>query len=62
MNLARRAPGRNHHHPDLFDWADCQRRIYRLPLAARHLQRRFGLTPTVAIITAELAGFPMESR
>jgi hypothetical protein len=62
MNLARCAPGRNHHQPDLFEWADRQRRIYRLPLAARHLQRRFGLSPAAATVTAELAGFPTGSR
>lgn len=56
MKLQRSPKGRNRH-PDLFEWADHQRRAYRLPLAARRIRDRFGLSPAAAAMTAELAGF-----
>jgi hypothetical protein len=43
----------------LFTAAD--RRFARpLPLPARRIRDRFGLSPATAIVTAELAGFPTE--
>ena len=59
MRLPRNTSRRNHH-PDLFEWADRQRRAYMLPLAARRIRDRFGLSAAAATITAELAGFAME--
>ena len=44
---------------DLFTWADQQRRIH-VPLAARRLRQKFGLSPSTAVTTAQLAGFRME--
>ena len=63
MNLPRCPKGRNHH-PDLplFAWADPQGRVYRLPLPARRILDRFGLSAAAATITAELAGFAMGER
>jgi hypothetical protein len=60
MTVPRKASSCNHH-PDLFEWADCQRRAYVLPLPARRLRDRFGLSPAAAAVTAELAGFAMEA-
>ena len=61
MTLPRNASRRNHH-PDLFEWADRQSRVYRLPLAARRIRDRFGLSGATAALTAELAGFAMGER
>ena len=61
MTLPRNASRRNHD-PDLFEWADRQSQIYRLPLAARRIRDRFGLSGATATITAELAGFTMGER
>jgi hypothetical protein len=63
MKLHRCPKGRNHH-PDLplFAWADRQGRVYRLPLPARRIRDRFGLSGTTAALTAELAGFAMGER
>jgi hypothetical protein len=61
MNLHRSSKGRNYH-PDLFEWADRQRRAYVLPLAVRRIRDRFGLSTAAATITAELAGFAMAER
>ena len=61
MKIQRSPKGRNHH-PDLFEWADRQRRAYLLPLAARRIRDRFGLSTAAAAITAELAGFAMGER
>ena len=37
------------------------RRLARpLPLPARRIRDRFGLSPSTAVTTAQLAGFPME--
>ncbi len=44
----------------LFAWAERQRWVYVLPLPARRIRDRFGLSPAAAIVTAELAGFAME--
>ncbi len=61
-----------HHRPQrlnasdlpLFAWAAIAERRYArpLPLPARRIRDRFGLSPAVATITAELAGFAMERR
>jgi len=61
MRLPRNASRRNHH-PDLFEWADRRSRVYVLPLAARRIRDRFGLSTVAAAITAELAGFTMGER
>jgi hypothetical protein len=61
MKIQRSPMGRNHH-PDLFEWADRQSRAYVLPLAARRIRDRFGLSGATAAITAELAGFAREER
>ena len=61
MKLIRSASTRNCH-PDLFEWAEHQLRNYRLPLPARRIRDRFGLSPATAIVTAELAGFATEGR
>ena len=61
MKLQRSFKARNHH-PDLFEWADRQSRAYVLPLAARRIRDRFGLSVAAAAITAELAGFAMGER
>ena len=45
----------------LFTWAEQQRRIH-LPLPARRLRDRFGLSAAAAVVTAELAGFVTEGR
>jgi hypothetical protein len=57
-----RSPKGRNHHPDLFEWANRQRRAYLLPLAARRICDRFGLSAAAATITAELAGFAMGER
>ena len=61
MTLPRNASRRNRH-PDLFEWADRQNRAYVLPLPARRIRDRFGLSAAAATITAELAGFAMGER
>ena len=61
MRLPRNASRRNHH-PDLFEWADRQSRAYVLPLPARRIRERFGLSAAAATVTAELAGFTMGER
>jgi hypothetical protein len=61
MRLQRSPKGRNHH-PDLFEWADRQSRVYVLPLAARRIRDRFGLSGATASLTAELAGFARGER
>ena len=61
MKIHRSPNGRNHH-PDLFEWADRQSRAYVLPLPARRIRDRFGLSAAAATITAELAGFTMGDR
>ena len=61
MKLQRSPKGRNYH-TDLFEWADRQRRAYVLPLAARRIRDRFGLSTAAATITAELAGFASGKR
>ena len=61
MKLHRNHKARNHH-PDLFEWADCQCRVYVLPLAARRIRDRFGLSGATASLTAELAGFARGER
>lgn len=43
----------------LFDHADA-RRVSDLPLSAKRLVRRWGLSPATARNVAELAGFPVE--
>ena len=46
---------------DLPLFAHAERRLARpLPLPARRIRNRFGLSPAAAVITAELAGFAME--
>jgi hypothetical protein len=61
MKLAGRAIRRNRS-PDFFDWAEQRERIFRVPLPPRRIRDRFGLSPAVAFVTAELAGFAMEGR
>ena len=43
----------------LFAWAAViERRFFRpLPLPAHRIRQRFGLSPAVSLLTAELAGF-----
>jgi hypothetical protein len=42
-------------------FAAAGRRLARpLPLPARRIHDRFGLSPATAVVTAELAGFPTE--
>lgn len=43
----------------LFDYANANR-VRDLPLSARRLARRWGLSPATARNVAELAGFSME--
>jgi hypothetical protein len=61
VKIQRSPKGRNHH-PDLFEWADRQSRFCVLPLPARRIRNRFGLSAAAATITAELAGFAMGER
>jgi hypothetical protein len=48
----------------LFAWVANRIQASRkpVPLAARALSRRYGLSPTRAALVAELAGFAMEAR
>ena len=48
-------------HLPLFKHAE-RVRVRSLPIAAKHLARRHGLTPATALVVAELAGFSMEVR
>lgn len=48
-------------HLPLFKHAE-KVRVRSLPIAAKHLARRHGLTPATALVVAELAGFRMEVR
>jgi hypothetical protein len=52
-NIAYRADRRNEF--QTFHSRDLRHR--RLPLAARRLKARFGLTDSIALLVAELAGF-----
>ncbi len=44
----------------LFDWADTRSLLERAPI--RHLVRRARISPTLALVYAELAGFPLEGQ
>ena len=49
-------------HPDLSSGRTWQSRAYVLPLAARRIRDRFGLSSATASLTAELAGFARGER
>ena len=57
MKISRQKRSCNLHLPPLFAWADARERDHSiLPLPARVLARRFGLTPQRAALIAQLAG------
>ncbi len=44
----------------LFEWADRHPIYSFLPLSARRLRQRHGLTPAAALVVAREAGFPVD--
>jgi hypothetical protein len=58
MKLLLHKRSRNAEQLSLFDWADRRTRDhFAIPLAARVLSRKFGISPRRAALIAELAGF-----